>query len=127
MLRIILVIYIFCVSCSFAMLSSEQGEIDYDKMVRESREFKNYTPADIARMEKERREAKNERLRLVMKGYERPRIASQTRKIDATGEKDGTKGGEILSRNTIIAIIVLIIGVFMLLYSHSSFSRKNTG
>jgi hypothetical protein len=61
------------------------------------------------------------------KGYERPRIASQTRKIDATGEKDGTKGGEILSRNTIIAIIVLIIGVFMLLYSHSSFSRKKTG
>ena len=124
MLKRILIVYIFCISCLFAMVSSDQGEIDYDKMVRESREFKKYTPEDIALMEKERREAKNERLRLVMKSYERPRIAQRTVKIDGIDEKDESKGDKILGGNVIIAIIVLIVGVFMLLYSRSLFSRK---
>lgn len=124
MLKGILIIYIVCVSCTFAMVSSDQGEIDYDKMVRESRAFKKYTPEEIARLEKERREAKNERLRLVMKGYERPRIAQKTGKGDNADGKDESKGDKILSGNVIIAIIVLIVGAFMLLYSYSSFSRK---
>ncbi len=106
------------------MVPAGEGEIEYDKMIREANKFKKYTPSEIKAIQDARREAKNERIRQEMKSFAKSNIAVS----DVEGIKKKTKldatGGEVAKFNIIISLLVLLLGGFMLLYSYSSMSRK---
>jgi len=125
MLQKIFILFILSISCSFAMVPSQDGEIEYDKMIREGNQLKQYTPDEIIAMQNARREANNERIRQEMENFAQSTMTSRDvkeskkkTKLDATGEKVANKV------NIIIALLVVLIGGFMLLYSYSLMLRK---
>ncbi len=121
---IILIFYILSISFSFSMVPAGEGEIEYDKMIREANQSKKYTPSEIKAMQEARREAKNERIRQEMRSFAKSNIGLR----DAESSKKSAKlygtGDGVNKVNIILAIIVLIVGVFMLLYSYLSISHK---
>ena len=114
-----------CVTNCYAIVSSYQREVDYDKMLRESSKVKRYTPTEIEEMQKLRIENRNAVIEYKMQKLTRPQSVSKLIvKKNLSSDRKAGKPIKKLDHRPIVVIIVLIIGAFMLLYSCLSMSRK---
>ena len=119
-----MIIFMFVTNC-YAIVSSYQREVDYDKMLRESSKIKRYTPTEIENMQKLRRERRNAGIEYKMQQLTRPQSVSKLiDKKDWSSNRKMEKSINKRGREPTVAIIVLIVGAFMLLYSYLSMLRK---
>jgi len=123
--RVFFIICFFSVNISYAIVSSYQAEIDYDQIVQESSKRKQYTPKEIEAIQAVRRNQRNAVIAHKMDNISRPKISKplsvgSAKKVSQSDKREVKP----VDRGTIIALIVLLIGGFMLLYSYSSMSRK---
>lgn len=125
--RITILILVITLNSVYGLTSAFDGEIDYDKMVRDYSRRERMSPEDIEAMQQARREHRNMIIRQKMQQQSLESRNKEKREIKRSRRENMVLDEVSLKGNIVLALIVLILGIFMLLYSYIKFRRNKIG